>query len=240
MIIFENVNPDRVYIMGYSAGGDGVYQLAPRMADRLAAAAMMAGHPNESRPEGLRNIGFTIHVGANDAGYNRNAKADEWSKSLNVLQSNDKAGYVHEVVLHADRGHWMNLEDAVAVPWMAKFARNVWPQRIVWIQDDVRHDRFYWLRVSPEDAKTGDRLNATVTGNEIQIEHSDATAVSVLLNDQLVNLDQPVNITLPSGVVSQHSVTRTIRNIAMSLSERFDKAAVYSATIDISISVAEK
>lgn len=28
MILFENVNPDRVYIMGYSAGGDGVYQLA--------------------------------------------------------------------------------------------------------------------------------------------------------------------------------------------------------------------
>ena len=35
-------NPNRVYFMGYSAGGDGVYQLAPRMADRLAAASMMA------------------------------------------------------------------------------------------------------------------------------------------------------------------------------------------------------
>ena len=49
MILFEDVNPNRVYIMGYSAGGDGVYQLAPRMADRLAAAAMMAGHP-QRRP----------------------------------------------------------------------------------------------------------------------------------------------------------------------------------------------
>lgn len=28
------VNPDKVYLMGYSAGGDGVYRLAPRMADR--------------------------------------------------------------------------------------------------------------------------------------------------------------------------------------------------------------
>ena len=32
MIVLENVNPDQVFIMGYSAGGDGVYQLAPRMA----------------------------------------------------------------------------------------------------------------------------------------------------------------------------------------------------------------
>ena len=38
MIVLENVNPNQVYIMGYSAGGDGVYQLAPRMADQLAAA----------------------------------------------------------------------------------------------------------------------------------------------------------------------------------------------------------
>ena len=45
-------NPNRVYFMGYSAGGDGVYQLAPRMADRLAAASMMAGHPNDASPLG--------------------------------------------------------------------------------------------------------------------------------------------------------------------------------------------
>ena len=61
--------------MGYSAGGDGVYQLAPRMADRLAVASMMAGHPNDASPLGLRNIGFAIHVGALDSGYNRNKVA---------------------------------------------------------------------------------------------------------------------------------------------------------------------
>ena len=65
-ILFEHVNSNRVYLMGYSAGGDGVYQLAPRMADSLAAAAMMAGHPNDASPLGLRNIGFTIHVGGMD------------------------------------------------------------------------------------------------------------------------------------------------------------------------------
>jgi len=48
-IVFEDVDPDRVYVMGYSAGGDGVYQLAPRMADSFAAAAMMAGHPTTPR-----------------------------------------------------------------------------------------------------------------------------------------------------------------------------------------------
>ncbi len=49
----QDVDPNRVYLMGYSAGGDGVYQVAPRLADRFAAASMMAGHPNESQPWGF-------------------------------------------------------------------------------------------------------------------------------------------------------------------------------------------
>ena len=35
-VIDRGVDPNRVYLMGYSAGGDGVFQLAPRMADRFA------------------------------------------------------------------------------------------------------------------------------------------------------------------------------------------------------------
>lgn len=236
MILFEDVNPDRVYIMGYSAGGDGVYQLAPRMADHLAAAAMMAGHPNESRPDGLRNIGFTIHMGANDGAYNRNAKAEEWGRLLDALQAGDRNGYVHEVSLHKDRGHWMNLEDAVAIPWMAGFTRNVWPDRIAWVQDDVRHERFYWLQVPKESATAGDRVVASVNENEISIEHCDAKAITILLSDPLLDLDKSVSVRLPSGVTSQHNVKRTIADIAGSLANRFDRSACYSARIDLHIS----
>ena len=103
-------NPNRVYFMGYSAGGDGVYQLAPRMADRLAAASMMAGHPNDASPLGLRNIGFAIHVGALDSGYNRNKVAAKWSEQLATLQKRDPEGYLHAVKIHKGLGHWMKLE----------------------------------------------------------------------------------------------------------------------------------
>jgi poly(3-hydroxybutyrate) depolymerase len=49
--------------MGYSAGGDGVFQIAPRMADHWAAAAMMAGHPGDAAALNLRNLPFTIFMG---------------------------------------------------------------------------------------------------------------------------------------------------------------------------------
>ncbi|MBU6173865.1 MAG: polyhydroxyalkanoate depolymerase, partial [Planctomycetes bacterium] len=99
-VLFEDVNPDRVFLMGYSAGGDGVYQVAPRMADRFAAASMMAGHPNETSPLGLRNLPFTIHMGANDGAYNRNKTATQWKEALEQLRTSDPEGYLHFVKLH--------------------------------------------------------------------------------------------------------------------------------------------
>jgi len=236
MILFEDVNPDRVFILGYSAGGDGVYQLAPRMADRLAAASMMAGHPNEALPDGLRNIGFTIHMGANDAAYNRNTKAEEWHDKLAALKESDKDAYVHEVTLHPGRGHWMNLEDAVAVPWMARFTRNVWPQKVVWVQDDVIHSRFYWIASAADESKAGDRIVATLKGNTVVFEHSDAKKVTLLLSDRLLNLDEVVTVESPTHQSSQHRAVRTIMAQAKSLSNRFDRPSMYSATFDVSFS----
>ena len=62
-LVLNEVNPNKVFITGYSAGGDAVYKLAPRMADKLAGAAMCAGHPNGASMLSLRNCFFSIQVG---------------------------------------------------------------------------------------------------------------------------------------------------------------------------------
>lgn len=233
MIIFEDVNPDRVYLMGYSAGGDGVYQLAPRMADRLAAAAMMAGHPNETRPDGLRNIGFTLHVGERDGGYNRNRIAVEWKEKLAALQKSDPSGYAHHVQIHPGRGHWMNLEDAVAVPWMAKFTRQRYPKRVVWLQDDVRHTRFYWLRVNAADIPDRTRIVASVRENSVTLEQADVAQLTLLLHDDLIDMDQPVTVLHGDSITFQGRVQRTIGAIARSLLERDDPRMVACAELTV-------
>src|SRR4029079_18976971 len=92
LIVLEDVNPDRVYVMGYSSGGDGVYQIAPRMADSWAGAAMMAGHPNDASPLGLRNVPFALQVGGKDAAFKRNEVAAEWGRKLDDLRKADPQG----------------------------------------------------------------------------------------------------------------------------------------------------
>jgi hypothetical protein len=235
-VVLGEVDPNRVYIMGYSAGGDGVYQLAPRMADRLAAAAMMAGHPNDASPLGLRNIGFTIHVGERDGGYKRNAVAGEWKGKLEELRRADPAGYAHEVQVHAGRGHWMNLEDAVAVDWMMKFTRQPHPEVVVWKQAGRTHDRFYWLAMPKGEAKRGQHVVARRKGQEIEIEKAEGvTSLVVMLSDAMVDMDRPVKVTRAGEVLFEGKVERTIERLAATLAERGDRELVFDGAVTVTL-----
>jgi hypothetical protein len=235
LTVLEGIDPNRVYVMGYSAGGDGVYQLGPRMADSWAAAAMMAGHPNEAKPDSLRNIGFTIHVGGLDTAFDRNLVAEQWGMLLDGLQAADPEGYEHEVEIHPDKPHWMDLEDAVAVPWMAEFTRNPAPRRVVWLQDDITHERFYWLAVPEDQAEGGTRVVATVEGQTISLEVDGISDLSVRLSDALVDLDQPVTVTLGAETLFTGPVSRTIGTVAKTLGERGDPALVFPAEVAVAI-----
>lgn len=234
-IVLEGVDPNRVYVMGYSAGGDGVYQLGPRMADYWAAAAMMAGHPNDAQPDSLRNLGFTIHVGGLDTAYDRNLVAEEWGTLLDQLEADDPDGYPHYVEIHPDKPHWMDLEDAVAVPWMAEFTRNPVPTRIVWLQDDITHLRSYWLAVDAEHAVAGAKIVASVTGQNIELESDAPTSVAVRLSDALVDLDQPISIAAGATTLYDGVAERTIATLFNTTWERGDPALVYSAEVAVDV-----
>ena len=230
-IVFEDVNPDKVYIMGYSAGGDGVFQLAPRMADRWAAAAMMAGHPGDATALNLRNIGFTIHMGGKDAAYKRNELARQWGVLLDSLQKNNPDGYRHEVTVHEGLPHWMNRRDTVAVPWMAKFKRNPLPSKIIWQQDDVKHEQFYWVKVPATKAKKSQELIITYKNNEIDILKSAYDTVTIKLNDDMMNLNKKVTVRLHGEKIFANKLKRTLLPIWQSIELRTDEQAVFSSRI---------
>lgn len=235
-VVTEQVNPNRVYVMGYSAGGDGVYQVAPRMADSFAAAAMMAGHPNEASPLGLRNIGFTIHMGANDSAYNRNQVARQWGEKLDELQKNDPQGYQHETILHEGKGHWMDRQDAVALDFLARFVRNPNPAKVVWYQDDVNRDRFYWLTIAAEQQKTGATVIAEVVDQSVTIHSTDIDQITVRISDDLLDLDQPINFVTNGKEVSRISVARKIATLWETLQQTHDPNLMWPAQHVVQIS----
>jgi hypothetical protein len=235
MVAFEGVNWNRVYVMGYSAGGDGVYQLAPRMADRWAAAAMMAGHPNETSPLGIRNVPFALQVGGRDADYNRNKVAGEWQKKLAQLRKDDPDGYLHFVKIYPEKGHWMDREDAVAIPWMAKQTRNPLPRRIVWKQDDVTHSQFYWLGVDDANQKGRSQIIAEAEGQTITISSDNVSQVVVYMDDRFIDLDRPVKIQSAGKVLFEGMVPRTMATLFGTLSRRGDPFLSFPSAVTVSI-----
>ena len=89
MVVLHHVNPDKVYLLGYSAGGDGVWRMAPRMADRWAAASMMAGHPGDVSLLSLRNLPYMIWCGGEDAAYDRNRVNTQRGIEMDSLRLSD-------------------------------------------------------------------------------------------------------------------------------------------------------
>ena len=231
-VVLRGVDPNRIYLMGYSAGGDGVWQVAPRMADRFAAAAMMAGHPNEASLLGLRNLPFAIFMGANDAAYNRNRLAGERTAELDRLATADPGGYVHYSRIYEGLGHWMNRKDAEGVPWMAQYRRLPWPKRVVWQQDDVVERRFYWLQV-PDSAVLKDRAKmvATLEDRLFRLEGDVPRGTRLRLSDALLDLSQPIRVTVNGREVFAGMVTRTAGALQQSLRERADAPSAASVLL---------
>ena len=159
MILFEGVDPNRVYLLGYSAGGDGVYQVTPRMADRFAAANMSAGHHNGVRATNLYNTPFLVQGGERDTAYGRHRATAAYGLGLAKLRKEYGGGYVHDCFVHVGRGHgivdrdpregpqsviadldaWLKKGDRKgrktntnAIAWVRRHVRNPWPKRVVW------------------------------------------------------------------------------------------------------------
>ena len=235
MMLYYDVNPDKVYLMGYSAGGDGVWRMAPRMADHWAAASMMAGHPGDVSLLGVRNLPFMLWCGGEDAAYNRNKEVALRGVEMDSLQRSDPEGYVHETHIVAGKPHWMDLEDKAALPWMAKYKRNPYPKTVVWCQGDNGRAQFYWLGVPAAETKKGNVMRASISNNVVTITKCDYSQVTIYLNDQLANLDKAVKVVYKKKTIFKGKIPRTAENLQKSLEERGDPSYCFPAILKVNI-----
>lgn len=233
MIVGYGVNPDKVYLMGYSAGGDGVWRLAPRLADHWAAASMMAGHPGDVSLLNVRNLPFTLWVGALDSAYDRNVQVAARGEELDSLQAADPEGYIHSTHVVAGKPHWMDLRDAQAVPWMAKYTRNPYPKYIIWQQEEVLRPTFYWLRAPKYELARGKQVIVDVKNNVITLSRCDYSQLTFLLNDQLVDFSRPVTVRYNDSTLFEGTVTPDEAVMRATLAERNDPRYMFDAELTI-------
>ena len=137
------------------------------------------------------------------------------------------------VRIYPDTGHWMNRKDREGLEWMKQFQRNTWPSRVEWFQDDVTHNRFYWLEIPDGLESVGQRISAWVTGQTVHIEIKDLDRLNLRLSDNLLDLDQPISVFVNGHETFQGKVQRSIRAIQESLMDRADPKSVATCVLSL-------
>jgi len=219
MLANYNVDTDRVYLAGYSAGGGAAFFYAQAWPHRFAAifSRSRLWCKYDKDWDGCMAVleyvpGFYV-VGLDDKedrveGYRR---AEAFFK---------KHGYPAEFRFEEGRGHEYVPElDREGFPFLLKHRRVAPPKKFHALFFDYsnyspRQRTYfaaqYWLTATKFDPR-GTRVEVRVEDNTVRIEGKGLVAGELRLNDQVVDLDRDVVVVLNGKEVHRGRVERSVR-----------------------------
>ena len=104
-IIFRSVDPNRVYLIGFSAGGDGTYQLSERIPYLFAACSPQGGHPNNVSTINICNLPTYLAAGEKDTAFKRNQVCVDYYNQIVGQNGKYLGNYIAKVEVVAGSGH---------------------------------------------------------------------------------------------------------------------------------------
>ncbi len=228
LAIFYNINPNRIYIVGYSAGGDGVYQITARMADYFAAANMSAGHPNGVDLTNVSNMPLYLQCGELDNAYNRNTETVKYGENKNV------AGvFIHKNKPHnfIDNGTELQqlvdgtFADTNAIRLVSSHVRNPYPEKIEWNLSLKKSDMFYYV----ESSATEGTVTVDRDGNKF-IVTGDVDAIYV--NDLFIDCTKPI-IVVYNGTEKEYTYEFSKEIVEYTYLKRYDKSLTFTMKLNL-------
>ncbi len=228
LAIFYNINPDRIYLVGYSAGGDGVYQISARMADYFAASNMSAGHPNGVDLTNVKNMPLYLQCGELDTAYDRNKVTEEYGKNENV------AGvFIHKNKPHnfIDNGTELQtltdgtFADTNAIRLVSKHLRNPYPEKIEWNLSLKKNDLFYYV----ESAATEGTVTVERSGNRFVVT-GDIDAIYV--NNSFIDVESPI-VVVYNGKEMSFDYKFDEDVVRETYTKRYDKSLTFTMKINL-------
>jgi hypothetical protein len=264
-ILFREVDPNRIYMMGISEGAYGTESLTPFWADRFAGGCALAGGAGGGeRFYNLRNTAFCNDTGENDTMFDRIKLARTTHEYLDKLKQADPGGYDHMLFIHPDRGHGIDYQPGPA--WIATKTRNPRPAKVCWFNhavDGQRRADFSWLSLvkAPERdtliiaeidraaslITVSARINPAELPEDSPIRSSSTpppadsrplytgNTLTLHLDDQLVDLDKPVSVSLNGKKVFTGTVERNLAHMAEDIVRHGDPGRVFPARLQLTL-----
>jgi hypothetical protein len=230
-IQFGDVDPDKVFLMGYSHGGYGAFFIGPKVPDRFAAIHASAAAPTDGTisAKSLRNTRFTFMIGEKDTAYGRADRCQKFNAVVEKLQQENPGDFPVKMEWIANAGHG-GLPDRDKIKELIAYRRKAMPRHLSWDLTDTVVSSFYWLSVAKPAA--GQTIDAKLTGNGVTITTSGVKEFSLELDDRLVGFDLPLTITL-NGKNSEVVLRPSLRTLCETLHERGDPRLAHSCKVTL-------
>ncbi|MCE5327800.1 MAG: hypothetical protein LLG01_15445 [Planctomycetaceae bacterium] len=230
LAVFADIDPNKVYIMGYSHGGYGAFFQGMIMADFFAAVHASAAAPYDFNdwPRNLRNTQFTYMIGTRDTAYGRYDRNKWLKKEIDRLRG-DRTDIYPVTMEEINHGHG-GLPDRDKIADMYPHVRNPLPRHVSWTVCDQR-PFFNWLGVTGIPTA---QIDAQCDNNAVTLTSDKAPNITLLLDERLIDFAKPVVVTA-NGVCSEHKLNPSLKTLCETLQARGDFQYMFSAKIDLKI-----
>ncbi|BDI29312.1 hypothetical protein CCAX7_13630 [Capsulimonas corticalis] len=233
-LLFGDIDPNKVFLMGYSHGGYGAYAIGPKEPDLFAAIHASAGAvtDGETVPQTLRNTVFTVMAAGLDNAYGRLDRTHKFMDDVNAARGSRHDVFPVGVQIMEGVEH-PALPDRDKIADMAYATRNAAPRELTWLMtDDVIRD-FFWIHTN-DPGKTKE-IDATCRDNQVTVTTTPSvTSATVLLDSRLVSFDKPITFVV-DGKKSVQKLTPSLKTLCATMARRGDPGLAFAAEVDCPI-----
>jgi hypothetical protein len=230
--LFGDIDPDKVFILGYSHGGYGAYAIGPKMPDRFAAihASAAAATDGETTARTLRTTPFTVLVGELDTRYGRYERNLKFKEQVEQLRGGRTDIYPVTVTIVKGNGH-TGLPDRDKIADMYPAVRNPVPRELTWLMTDSVVQDFFWLH-APQPGKQKEILASCANNRFVITANEGVGRATVWMDARLVDFDKPVDLELNGSTVTRQ-FKPGLKTICETLAQRGDPAYAFTAKFTV-------
>jgi len=217
---YADVDPDRVYLIGYSHGGYGAFAIGPNIPYRFAAVHASAAAPTGgiTNAINLRNTPFSAMIGEHDEAYGRIERCRAFAAEVAAIEASYGVDWGTVVDERAGFGHG-GLPDRDKLRDLLPLVREPSPRALSWKPlGGVVRDHFWLHLPAPQ---SGQHIEARVEDNRVELTTEGVEELVVGLDARLVDFSRPVTLAR-DGEERTLELTPSFRVLLETLEERGD------------------